>query len=224
MKLVISTFILFFALSITAQNAIEKNPGDFDELKTFDLIDVKLIKSDETKIIITGKNKNDVKVKNDNGILKIRMPLKERFDGNRTEITLYYKEIDIIDANEGSYISSEDIFKQHKIELRAQEGGNIKVKVDITDADIKAVTGGEVVISGSADRQDISINTGGIVYAENLKTVSTYVAVRAAGEARVNASELVDAKIRIGGDIYIYGNPDKVNESRVIGGRIKRMQ
>ena len=45
----------------------------------------------------------------------------------------------------------------------------------------------------------------------------------AAGEADVNASDFVDIRIRAGGDVFIYGNPERVDESRVIGGRIKRM-
>ena len=49
------------------------------------------------------------------------------------------------------------------------------------------------------------------------------MAIRAAGEAYVNASGKVDVKIRAGGDVYIYGNPRLVDESRVFGGRIKRM-
>ena len=34
---------------------------------------------------------------------------------------------------------------------------------------------------------------------------------------------VLDIKIRAGGDVYIYGDPKKVNESKALGGRIKRM-
>ena len=47
--------------------------------------------------------------------------------------------------------------------------------------------------------------------------------MNAAGEAHVNASKLVDVKIRAGGDVFIYGDPETINEDRVLGGRIKRM-
>ena len=36
-------------------------------------------------------------------------------------------------------------------------------------------------------------------------------------------SEYVDVRIKAGGDVFIYGKPKQVDESRVLGGRIKRM-
>ena len=63
----------------------------------------------------------------------------------------------------------------------------------------------------------------GCVNAEDLKTQYTEVSVQAAGEARVRAEDKIDVRIRAGGNVYIYGNPKSVDESRVFGGRIKRM-
>ena len=67
------------------------------------------------------------------------------------------------------------------------------------------------------------MNTGGIFQGKNLESETTYITIRAAGEGHINASRLADVKIRAGGDVYIYGNPEKVNESKIIGGRIQRM-
>lgn len=215
--------MLFVSFMGFTQTTIENNPGDFKELKVYDLINVTLIKSDTVKAIISGENKNDVSIMNDNGVLKIKMKLDEKFDGNKTNVTLYYKDIDVIDVNEGAYVSSEETFTKYKMELRAQEGGFIKVNLMVTEVDIKAVTGGEIQTNGTATRQDVSINTGGIYKGENLITESTKVSIRAAGNAYVNATHLVDAKIRAGGDIFIYGKPKQINESKVLGGQIKRM-
>lgn len=223
MKFLIISFVLCFSLSNFGQNSIEKNPGDFDEIKVYDLINVTLIKSETTNVVISGDNTNDVSIANNNGVLKIKMDLDEKFDGNKTNVTLYYKDIDVIDVNEGAYVSSEDIFTKYKMELRSQEGGFIRVNLEVTEVEIKAVTGGEIETKGKATRQDVSINTGGIYKGQNLITESTYVSVRAAGNASINASQLVDAKIRAGGDIFIYGKPKQVNESKVFGGQIKRM-
>ena len=220
LPILMSLFLTFTAIS---QETIEKNIGDFDEIKVYDLINVHLIKSDENKAIISGDNKSDVELVNKNGSLRIKMRLGENFEGNKTVVNLHYKSIDVIDANEGSYVTSEETFKQYNIELRAQEGAIIKVPLEVTDAKIKAVTGGVIEVSGNVIRQDISMNTGGIFQGKNLKSESTYIAIRAAGEGHINASKLADIKIRAGGDVYIYGNPEKVNESKILGGRIQRM-
>ena len=49
------------------------------------------------------------------------------------------------------------------------------------------------------------------------------MSLRAAGVAHVNTTQKVIAKVRAGGDMYIYGNPEQIDESRVLGGRIKRI-
>lgn len=214
---------LFLSVNAIGQQKIEKNLGDFHEIKVYDMINVELVKSDENKAIISGDNINDVEIINKNGVLRIKMRLGEKFEGNKTVVTLDYKKIDVIDVNEGAYVSSEDILQQNKIELRSQEGAVIKLNLDLTDVKVKAVTGGEIVVSGKAIRQDISINTGGIFHGESLESESTYIAIRAAGEGYINASKLADIKIRAGGDVYIYGNPETVNENKIFGGRIKRM-
>ena len=102
---------------LNAQSPIEKTVGEFKELKAYDLIEVKLVKSTEDKISITGKNANAVVLVNKKGKLKIRMNLEKSFDGNKTYVTLHYIDIDIIDANEGAYIYSDDTFKQFDLKL-----------------------------------------------------------------------------------------------------------
>jgi Putative auto-transporter adhesin, head GIN domain len=223
MKNTLTLFAILLASVVTGQNTIEKTIGEFQKLKVYDLIEVQLVKSKENKVVISGHNADDVVVINKNGKLKIRMKLEESFDGKNTTVTLYYTSIDVLDANEGAIITSKNKIKQFEIELKAQEGAKINVNLKVQIANIKSVSGGVIETAGKALKQEISINTGGVYKGKDLKTETTKILISAAGEADVNASELVDVRIRAGGDVYIYGNPKTVNKSRVIGGRIKRM-
>src|SRR5690606_37549796 len=118
MKRIFTLLSIIITSTIIAQNPIEKNIGDFKELKVYDLIEVELIKSDANKIVITGGHAESVLVNNKNGTLKIKMEVSKIFDGNYTKVKLYYTTIDIIDANEGSIIHSKDIIKQFEVDLR----------------------------------------------------------------------------------------------------------
>ncbi|WP_298492677.1 head GIN domain-containing protein [uncultured Algibacter sp.] len=224
MKTLIKVIVLFVSTICLSQNPIEKTIGEFSELKVYDLIEVELIKSDNDKISITGKNATNVLVNNKNGTLKIKMKLEEAFDGNKTKVKLYYTNIDVIDANEGSYVHSEDTINQFEIDLNAQEGGKIDVNVDVKYINVRAVTGADIAAAGVAKHQDVSIYTGGDYNGKLLKTELTEVSIRAAGEAHVNATKKVVAKVRAGGNIFIHGNPDQIDESRVLGGKIKRVE
>ncbi|PWH83942.1 DUF2807 domain-containing protein [Algibacter marinivivus] len=223
MKTLIKVVVLFITTICLAQNPIEKTVGEFSELKVYDLIDVELVKSDLNKVEITGKNKKDVLVNNKNGTLKIKMNFGEVFDGSQTKVKLYYTNIDVIDANEGANIHSKEKIEQFEIDLNAQEGGKINVLLDVKYLNIRAVTGADIIALGKATNQDVSIYTGGDYDGKELKTEVTDISIRAAGEANINASKRVTAKVRAGGDIFIYGNPERVDESRVLGGRIKRI-
>lgn len=221
-KLVIISF-LFITSILFSQESKETTVGSFKELKVYDLIDVTLVKSNEDKIIISGKNIDKVVFVNKNGVLKLRMNIDEIFNGEDTLITLHYTEVDIIDVNEGSSVTSNDTIKQFEIDLNAQEGATIQVNLDVSYANIKSITGGRITASGVAKNQDISINTGGEFKGQELITENTDVTIQAGGEAYINASELVKAKVTAGGNIYIYGNPKSVDKSKVIGGNIKQM-
>lgn len=223
MKKIIFLLSIALSFSLSAQDTIEKTIGEFFTVKVYDLINVKMIKSSENKAVIAGDNRKDVQIINKNGKLKIRMNLEESYDGNDTVVKLYYTSVEVIDANEGAKITVEDPIEQFEIDLKTQEGGEIKVQLKTTYANMRAVTGGIINVSGTSKNQDISIYTGGVFNGEDFKTEQTEVSINAGGEAYVFASEHVDVRIKAGGDVYIYGDPKTVDENKVLGGRIKRM-
>ncbi|WP_412987421.1 head GIN domain-containing protein [Pontimicrobium sp. IMCC45349] len=224
MKNILTTLAIAFTLIVTAQEPISKTVGEFTTLKVYDLINVEMIKSDINKVEISGKNAEEVVVANKNGTLKIKMNIEESYDGNDTQVKLYYTNVDVIDANEGAFISSQDIIEQYDIELKTQEGGEIKLNLKVKELDVKAVTGGVVEVSGTANHENISINTGGIFKGKSLEAQLADVKIKAGGEVDVRAIEVLDIKITAGGDVFIYGQPKKINKKRALGGRIKQME
>lgn len=223
MKTFITLAFIAVTSILTAQNPKEKEVGDFNEVKVYDRIEVNLIKSKTNKVEITGDDIEDVEVINKDGKLKIRMKFDKIFNGDRTFVAVHYTKLDIIDGNEGAFISSNELIEQDFIELKSQEGARLKIGLDVKRVDIKAVSGGIVETRGKAESQNISLNTGGVYEGKSFETQNTTVSIKVAGEADVNATQLVDAKVRAGGDINIYGNPKQVNENTALGGRIKRM-
>jgi len=222
MKTIFTIALLVVTSLLTAQNSNEVIIGDFNEVKVYDLIVVNLIKSDEARVEITGDDIQDVEVINKSGILKIRMKFDKSFNGTNTFVSVYYKKLDVIDGNEGAFITSNELIEQKSIELRSQEGARLLIGLDVKNAEIKAVTGGIIETRGKAVSQNIILNTGGIYEGKSFETKNTTVKIKAAGEADVNASKSVDARVTAGGDVTIYGNPSNVKEKTTFGGRISR--
>ncbi|MFM2370074.1 MAG: hypothetical protein RL619_2395 [Bacteroidota bacterium] len=216
-KLVIITFVF---LSQLTNAQITRNLGDFDEVKVFDKINVKLISSSENKVVITGDRADEVETVNKNGELKIRMPFPQLLSGNNIIVKLYFINIENISASEGSSISSEADFKQTMLDLNAKSGALINIEIDVEKVNILASTGGIINVSGKATNQDADITSGGILKANDLHTTQTSISVAAGGKAEINATTLVDAKVKAGGSIYIYGKPKQINKEVFIGGTI----
>lgn len=224
-KLLLLFTLLFGLLAISAQDEkLTQDLKKFTEVKAFDGISINLIKSDANKVVISGANIDKVAIVNNKGVLKIRMEISKIFSGYRTFVDLYYtEELVIIDVNEDARISSEDIIKQDVLELKAQEGGELEIKADVEQLLIKTVTGGVIETSGVSDLQDVVINTGGVYEGKNLKTKFSTVNVNAGSRAEIYATDYVKVTVKAGGEVLVYGNPTKMDEKTVFGGKITRM-
>ncbi|PCJ91867.1 MAG: chaperonin [Flavobacteriaceae bacterium] len=221
-------FIVLICIGIqtsTAQNEeITLSLEKFTEIKGFDGLSINLIKSDVNKAVITGTNTQKVAIVNNKGVLKIRMQINKLFSGYRTFIDLYYTEaLVVIDVNEDAKITSEETIIQDVIELKAQEGGELIVHAEVEQILIKSVTGGVITTSGVAKLQDININTGGVYKGEALKTKYTTIQVNAGSNASIYATDYVKATVKAGGEVLVYGDPSKMDEKTVFGGKITRM-
>lgn len=216
-KICLIVFIIGAQFSFAQTTIVLK---DFTDVKVFDKLSVDLIHSDETKVVITGTSQTKVEVVNKNGLLKIRMPFTKMLTGDEAKVTLYYKTIQSIDANEGSTVTSEETFKQTTMDLSTQEGASITIILDVDKTAIKAYSGGIVTVTGKAVTQSVLINSGGILKANELETSQTTVSISAGGSADVQATSLVDAKVKAGGTVNIYGKPKEIRQETLMGGTI----
>ena len=214
--------ILLLAQIGFSQENTTKNLGDFDAVKVFDKISLQLIPSEENKIELSGKNSSAVEIVNHNDELKVRIPTGKFLSGEDVTALLYYKNIQSLDACEGSYVSNEKAIKQISFSLNVKEGAKIKLKLDVQKLSIRATSGGIINLEGTAKNQDIVISSGGVLNAKDFQTEQTNVAISAGGTADIRASKLVDAKVRAGGTITIFGKPKQINQKTVLGGTINQ--
>ncbi|WP_298953409.1 head GIN domain-containing protein [uncultured Nonlabens sp.] len=218
-RLLFTVTILFCVFSI-AQNPSENTISDFDTIKVFDLITVNLVKSSENKIVISGEDVDDVEYIEKNGLLKVRMRPEKAFDGSKTFVHVYYKELYLIDANEGSRVFSNELIELDRLQIKVQEGAMVTAGLIVKNLDVKAVTGGIVRLSGQVEDQILVVNTGGIVENAQLKSDYSKVKLQAGGDVEIFATQFVDINIRAGGDVVVYGNPKDVKEKTLFGGSI----
>jgi hypothetical protein len=214
--------IVFLLVLLTTKwlFAQDKNVGDFTKVTAFDQIDVVLIPSDENKVSLNGSGSDQVELINKNGELKIRMPLTKMFSGDNISATVYYTQLNTVEANEGSRIASEAVISTGDFEIITKEGSIVELALDVKNLLVKMNDGSKVSLEGKADSQDVLLNSGSVYKAEKLQTTSTIITSNTGAEGSIRVSDLADAKCRAGGKVYIYGNPKRINKKIIAGGKI----
>ncbi len=200
---------------------VTKNVGDFDKVTGFDKIKVKLVAASQNKVEFKGKYEGEAEVVNNNGELKIRLPLGKFLNGEDLLATVYFKKLEGIEANEGSHISCETEIKAINFKLLAKEGSRIDATINAKKISVSSSSGSEVELSGTTQNLDVVTNAGGKFQGKDCNASQVTVSVNAGGFADVYATDLVDAKTRAGGTITIYGKPKQINQKTVLGGTIK---
>ena len=213
--LLTTLLITFFSFS---QNQINRDPGDFHKLQTYDLLKVNLIKSNENKAVISGKHTGNVVIKNKNGELKVRMGVEKRLSGSETKVDLYYKNIYRIEAKEGSFVFSKDTIIEPSLFIKSESGARVSLKVNTSDLVSRALSGGKITLTGTARHNKIDAYTGGWVSVKNLTTQTTKVFIKAGGVVDVYATALLELDLKAGGEANVYHKTSKIVEKITLGG------
>lgn len=216
--------ILLFLLATNfgfSQDAVTEITEDFDVIKVFNGLHVELVKSDKSRAEITGEKSDQVLVKINKGRLKISLKLKSLFDSKKIKIKLFYAgNLDEIDVNQGAVVTSNETIKQAQLEVSSQEGGYIKLNVNLDYLKGNAITGGNLQLKGNAKSQNIEISTGSNYEAFELKSKQVSISASSGAEAKINVATILDAKVKLGGTVVYKGNPRSVKTTKVLGGAI----
>lgn len=206
----------------SAQTTINKKLGDFTTVKVYNGIDVELVKSEESKIIVTGEKAEKVKIKTSGNTLRISLRFPETTADGKVKVTLYYaSNLKTIDANEGAIITGKNI-EQTQIEIKGQEGAFINLVVKVKHLRVKSSSGAVIRLSGASKNQTVDADLGGMYHGYKLQ-VSDMTMVRAGSGSKVEvqSGETLDAKVSFGGSIFYKGTPEVFKDKKVIGGVIE---
>lgn len=227
MKNYFSILLFCISLSFFSQSTISKNLGDFTEVKVYNGIELELIESTESKLVITGNKSEKVTIKNIDNTLKIALPFSINPENNSASgevlVKLFYNNpIAVIDANEGATITGKKII-QDILEVNAQERAFINLVTETKYLKVRASSGGIIKLTGTTKTQEVSVDLYGIYNGYGLKVfTNTDVKSGTGAKAEIFAGETLKAKVSFGGSIFYKGNPKVLKDKKVIGGIIQK--
>lgn len=216
-------FVLVLFCSSAFAQEISQQLSDFNEVKVFNGIEVRLVPSEENRIEVTGHSKEKVKFKLVENRLELRLSLENIWTEDNTLVKVFYRKLQVIDANENSLVRVEGEMLGTNLVFRAQEGASVFATIDALKQSSKAITGGQIYLQGKLKEQEIQIYTGGQFYGKDLLSERTEVNISAGGKAEVYAEKYCKATAKLGGTIRIYGNPIETDRKASLGGSIYKM-
>lgn len=220
--LITATVLLGFQVGAFAQ--IDKNVGDFTSLKTSNRIKVELIPAAENKVVVKESQADAVNITNKNGRLILKNTVKELVTEEEYSVSVqvHFNNLKEVDAQGGSYIFSEAVIKQDKIDLNANLGSTLKLNVETQTLTANANTGAKLFLNGNVTKNaKLSASSGGQITANELTALKNNVKVNSGSIIKATATDYLEAQIIAGGNIKIYGKPKDVKEKVSIGGTIE---
>ncbi|RKS55385.1 putative autotransporter adhesin-like protein [Gillisia mitskevichiae] len=215
--------MLLSCASLSYAQEITVELDNFTEAEITKGLKVNFTHAEENKAVITGSSREDVNLKVKNGVLKISVDLNHLWNEDNTIVNIYYKQLLKVEAKQNAKIDICGKIVQPMFKIRVQEGADVKANIEVENLYASVVTGGNLFIIGTATKQDIDVKAAGDFKGENLIGSDIEVSIAGGGTASIFSKAYVNAKVRAGGTIYIYGNPEKIDESTTFGGTIKKI-
>lgn len=237
MKKISSLFVLLLT-SISSilygQQHQEVTLQNFSKIDVQGIMQVELVKSKVNKVTseaLNGANLEDLTVAVSGDELSVKTKIfKQLTDQNNNKkitgkkqfkITIEYtNELAGIIAGRGVELNADDALTGNHLELDASSGAIVKLDVNVNNLVVSSVQGAIVTLDGKATFQQAKVNTGGELFAYQLKSDEVDVKANTGGVAEISANNTLDASASTGGTISYKGKPNQQNIKKTLGGEI----
>jgi len=230
-KTILNFLFLALSVSVFAQDDIQTFDS-FKKLEAATNVEVELIQSNENKaeIWVEKGDIEELKLEQFGSRLKIRWTDRAKLwrgdnYNRKAKIKLYYKELTGVSVSAGAKVTGRDMIKADDFEIDASSGGhmNLEIKANTIDADVSS--GGWAEIDGSTRRLVVDASSGGSFKGQDLEASDVKARASSGGNAKVWATDSLEASSSSGGNVRYRGNPtDKdISSSKWSGGSVRSM-
>ena len=220
---------LFIALvtvqgSLSAQETVKRDLGNFTAVSVSGKIRTELYKSDTSGLFIqtNGTTPEYVITQNDGRELSIRLKTDTPKDAEIL-VKIYYTGLEALTVQAQSLITSPEVISGDRMEFESRSGGKMELKLSLNSLNAEVKQGGILVFTGTTGKQDIMVNTGGTYSGYELDSGETYVRASSGGKAKVTAGKIIDATANAKGFVGYRGEPVSTTVKTSLGGEISHL-
>ena len=221
--LALSLLFIYGGDKLSAQKNNEtRYPGPFSKIVATGNVRVELYPSDSSYISIEVEGTtldNLITETNDEGEYAIRLKTNTPREA-KVLAKLYFQQLEALTAENQALITGNKIVALDDADFIARSGGKIELEINIKNLTAEAKKGGVMVLSGSVEKQQVEVTTGGTYSAYKLEARDSYVKSSTGGIAKVVSRRIMDATANAKGFIGYVGNPVSTYTKSNLGGEI----
>ncbi len=154
--------------------------------------------------------RDKIVTKVENGILKIRYETKmgsinKRKESKELRAYVSYKTLDHLDVNTGAEVEIRGVLSSSVLTLKANTGGIVKGKINITKLKVSQDTGSKITLTGKAETLEVDGDTGSKFLGEKLETTNCTASAGTGAGISITVNKELNAKANTGGYIKYKG-------------------
>lgn len=219
--------IAYFGIS---QNSETRQLRNFNELDVSAGIKVTLVAASKTyaEVTVSKTDLDDLITEVDGGELTIKWKSNNwgSYKNNRKgSVTLYYTELNEIEASSGSSVKSENTISSNSFSIDASSGSAIDISLDVSALEVDASSGCNVTVSGSANELDVDASSGSYCGLKELKSKIANANASSGAAIKLYVTESFTADVSSGASIRYDGNPKHtaLDDDKWSGGSIRKI-
>ena len=187
----------------------EINIGSFEGLKVSSGVDIKLIQSDEHRVVIKANEDllDDVEVEVVNGTLKISVDRRWFRVGGNVEAEVTFVDLNSIDVSAGSDVESTGTLEFRDIEIEASSGSDLKLSLEASSVNLRTSSGSDAKLKGRAREFKAKASSGSDIDAYDFEVEDAILECSSGSDVKAWITETLSVKASSGSDIYYRGDP-----------------
>ncbi len=217
---------LAFVSVSTAYSQDTRSVEPFDKLVVSGKLDVVLERGTQERVIIESTDVPEDKINLTRRGNTLRIGLVDGWFTDRYErvrVRVQYTDLYMVRAAAGAHLRSNESITSDRLEVKATSGAEVTLDIATQTLEAGAAEGAILELTGTAETQFATANTGGEYDASDLQVTRTEVRANTGGKALVLALDELDATANTGGMIYYGGEPNHKYTKTNLAGEIRQM-
>jgi len=223
----ISFLLLCFLSTSTVQSQTTRNLDYFNKVSARSNVKVKLIHSNEHKVIFKFSGEDDdnviTTVKNDELVVKVK---KNKFGWNnkaKAAVKVYYTDLKSIEAKAGASIKAEESIQTSELDVVVSSGSVVDIEVEAELIDVEVLSGARALIEGKSTNGRFDASSGAHIDALRLICDNAKAEASSGASIKLHVNKKLAADATSGGMIKYRGDVEQTNIDSGWSGQIKKI-